>query len=158
MLVEGAFPETLVAQGYLVTDETSSIRKKRKFVILPEGDPVPPEGENATTQFKRVALHGEISEVEAYLETGRSHQIRATLQSLGFPVVGDKLYGVEPAMFLRFCTDALTEEDRLRLRMDRQALHAARLRLRHPRTHQPVEFAAPLPADMAECIARWRTH
>lgn len=153
-LVEGAFPESLEARGYLALDEASVIRKKRKFVAADEGGPVPPGGETSVTRFRRVALGAALSEVESHPETGRSHQIRATLQSLGFPVVGDKMYGVDPGMFLRFCTDALTAEDRLRLRMDRQALHAARLCLRHPRTHKPVEFAAPLPADMAGCMAR----
>lgn len=153
-LVEGAFPETLSAQGCLVADDVSPAGKRRKFVSLLDGAPVPPGGETAITQFRLIALHGAVSEVEATPETGRRHQIRATLQSLGFPVVGDKLYGPDPAFFLRFCTDALTAEDRARLRMDRQALHSSRLRFRHPRTHEPVEFCATLPADMADCMSR----
>jgi len=95
-----------------------------------------------------------VSEVEAVLHTGRLHQIRATLHSLGFPVVGDKLYGPDPMMFVRFCTDALTVEDRRRLRMDRQALHALELEFRHPATGQLMQFEAPLPPDMAAVLGR----
>jgi len=99
---------------------------------------------------------GPISLIEVTPTTGRLHQIRATLQALGFPIVGDKLYGHDPALFIRFCKDQLTAADHAVLRMERQALHATMLRLQHPLTHRRLELEAPLPADMAALLAELR--
>ncbi len=88
--------------------------------------------------------------VRCGLETGRQHQIRLHLASLGAPVVGDKLYGPDETAFARGADGALTEIDLLRLEMPRHALHAARLSLPHPMTGAPLDLEAPLPADMAE--------
>jgi 23S rRNA pseudouridine955/2504/2580 synthase/23S rRNA pseudouridine1911/1915/1917 synthase len=111
-------------------------------------------GENFSKPWKSA---GPVSLLEARPLTGRLHQLRATLHALGFPVVGDKLYGHDPAFFTRFCQDQLTDDDRARLRLDRQALHAASLRLRHPRTRRTLELEAPLPADMAALLAALRS-
>ena len=114
--------------------------------------PPTPDAQWAVTAFRREAVHGPISHVTAWPHTGRLHQIRVTLQSLGFPLVGDKLYGKDPGCFLRFCRDELTSEDRARLRLPRQALHAAGLRFHHPRTGQEMAFDLPLPDDMQAVI------
>ncbi len=87
--------------------------------------------------------------VRCGLETGRQHQIRLHLASLGTPVVGDKLYGADEGAFARAADGRLTEIDRIALEMDRHALHAARLRLPHPITGRALVVEAPLPADMA---------
>jgi 23S rRNA pseudouridine1911/1915/1917 synthase len=81
--------------------------------------------------------------------TGRQHQIRAHLHHAGLPLVGDKIYGPDELIFDRFTRKALTEADRAVLRLDRQALHAWRLALPHPRTGEPAAFEAPLPPDLA---------
>ena len=62
--------------------------------------------------------------------TGRTHQIRATIRGVGLEVVGDKLYGPDRTIYARLCEGRMTEADRAVLRLDRQALHAWRLRFR----------------------------
>ncbi len=155
VLVEGVFPESVTAQGWLVPDDAGPVRKRRRFVAGKLDDADPPGGEWSVTHLRLAAIHGPISEISVTLETGRLHQIRATLLGLGFPVVGDKLYGVDPGIFLRFCTDAMTEDDHRRLRLPHQALHAERLVFRHPSTREPLDLHAPLPKDMQALITSW---
>jgi 23S rRNA pseudouridine1911/1915/1917 synthase len=71
------------------------------------------------------------------LDTGRTHQIRVHLQSIGYPVAGDPEYGTAGALGLR-----------------RQFLHATRLALRHPFTDAPLEVRSPLPEDLLAALAR----
>ncbi len=167
VLVEGVFPARVEARGLLVPDADSPVRKKLKFVAAAAA----PEGQAsqwAETVFQGLETvppafskpgkpTGPISLVEATPMTGRLHQLRATLQALGYPVVGDKLYGHDPALFIRFCQDQLTDEDRALLRLDRQALHASKLRIQHPRTQQMMDLEAPLPADMAALLSSLRS-
>ena len=134
-------------------------RHKRRLFLPECGGDTDTKGkaggaERAETFFRRMGDHEGISMVEAVPRTGRLHQIRATLHSIGFPVVGDKLYGPDPALFERFCTDMLSEADRHRLRMKRQALHAAHLEFRHPQGGRHLHFEAPLPADMLAIMGR----
>jgi 23S rRNA pseudouridine1911/1915/1917 synthase len=88
--------------------------------------------------------------VKCGLETGRQHQIRLHLASLGAPVVGDKLYGPDDRTFARAADGELTPDDAEMLELPRHALHAARLALSHPITGAPLVIEAPLPRDMAE--------
>lgn len=155
VFVEGVFPERLDAAGWLLPAPDSAIRKKRRFSPAAAGADAPcKEAEWAETVFERARVCDGFSVVTALPRTGRLHQLRATLLSLGFPVVGDKLYGVDETLFLKFCTNGLTADDQARLRMRRQALHADTLRFRHPRFGTPTEVTAPLPPDMAALIGR----
>ncbi len=88
--------------------------------------------------------------VRCELETGRQHQIRVHLASLGAPIVGDKLYGPDETCFARGADGELTEEDLVRLELPRHALHAARLGFQHPMTHEPLVVEAPFPSDLLE--------
>ena len=155
-LVEGVFPATCSATGWIVSDFTGEVLKKRRFMPEEAGaarsNPPEPDAQWAMTEFRLRATQGPISLIEAFPRTGRLHQIRVALQTIGFPLVGDKMYGVDPGVFLRFCRDELTPDDRVRMRMKRQALHAAGLRFRHPRTGSDMVFDLPLPADMQAVI------
>lgn len=86
--------------------------------------------------------------VRCHLETGRQHQIRIHLASLGLPIVGEKLYGGDEGLFTRGADGELTDEDRSALELPRHALHAAELELDHPMTGARLYIAAPLPADL----------
>ncbi len=153
-LVEAStFPATLESVGWLTADAAAAVRKKRRFV--PGGSPdVAPEpgAEWAETRFSLLEQRGGVARIEAVPHTGRLHQIRAALLALGFPVVGDKLYGVDETIFIRFCEGRLSDADRAALRMDRQALHAAGLSFRHPKFGRPVSYDLDLPADMRQVL------
>jgi RluA family pseudouridine synthase len=148
VLVEGTFPATLDGHGLIFSDPSSLIRKKQRFSPMETVTAFPANAREVTTIFRRLRCSQQISQVEAAPITGRHHQIRATLHSLGYPVVGDKLYGLDEQIFLRYCKGQLSQADRDTLRMARQALHAASLVFIHPHTGREIQLTAPLPADM----------
>jgi len=139
VLVEGNFPSEYYASGFLYRDPNSRVNKKMAFSRNAAEGGFPVE-----TRFRTVRSEGGLSLVEATLGTGRTHQIRATLCSLGYPVVGDKLYGVDETLFLRFISHALTLEDWRRLRLPNQALHASCLEFDQYRFLSPVPEEWPL--------------
>jgi 23S rRNA pseudouridine1911/1915/1917 synthase len=100
-------------------------------------------GRRCTADGARVALLG------CQPRTGRQHQIRAHLHHAGLPLVGDKIYGADELIFDRFTRKEMTDADRAVLRLDRQALHAWKLALPHPRSGERVSFEAPLAPDLA---------
>ena len=154
-VVEGHFPsEPVIADGYLIPDTDSPVRKKRQFISSDVEAPIPAQAQPCRTRFRILQHQGPLSLIEARPETGRLHQIRATLCSMGYPVVGDKIYGVDDTLFLRFMEDLLTPEDRVGLRMDRQALHASELGFRHPRTGMMLFFGVPCPAEIDSIFRR----
>ncbi|MGL4369886.1 MAG: RluA family pseudouridine synthase [Spirochaetota bacterium] len=146
-LVKGRFPEEPFTVNLpLGPDRNSPVRKKRAAY---EGAP-----ESACTHFicqKRMARY---SLVRALPETGRLHQIRAHLESAGYPILGDKIYGGDPALFLRFIETGMTPGLAEKLILPRCALHASRLTFIHPRTQKELSISAPLPKMFAEFITR----
>ena len=87
-------------------------------------------GERAITHYRRLAYHDGLSLLSLHLETGRTHQIRVHMKSIGHPLIGDFLYNPDFT------------------KINRQALHSYRLRFTHPVTKKPLVFTAPLPEDM----------
>ncbi len=159
-LVFGDFSDNITAEGYLYSDTSIShdsrerVRKKRFFR---ETEPKTEEFETSKTIFRKIRsfeyqtapnLTDEISLIEADLFTGRMHQIRATLCSLGYPLLGDKLYGPDESIFLRFIQDQMTNQDRELLILPRQALHATELVFTHPHSKKEIKLTAKLPDDM----------
>ena len=111
----------------------------------PEDD-LDPTAETAVTELLEEShVPPDMTLVRAVLGTGRQHQVRATLHSLGFPLVGDKLYGPDERLFLKIKSQTLTDADRALLRFGRQALHAAVLEFRHPFTGELLHFESPFP-------------
>ncbi len=119
---------------------------------------VDPAGRPARTRFEVVQRFTRGTEPFALLrcvpETGRQHQIRVHLQSAGFPLVGDKMYGPDPGYFDRFSRHCLEPEAWERLRLQRHALHAAQLSLPHPLSGETAVFTAPLPEDLSTFLPR----
>jgi 23S rRNA pseudouridine1911/1915/1917 synthase len=91
-------------------------------------------GREARTQYTVVKYIGDYTLLEVKPETGRTHQIRVHLSAIGFPVVGDKVYGVKSPY------------------LSRQFLHASRLGFRLPSTGEYVEFTSDLPPDLAQAL------
>jgi 23S rRNA pseudouridine955/2504/2580 synthase/23S rRNA pseudouridine1911/1915/1917 synthase len=146
-----SFPEFLDARGWIFAAGTGVVRKKRSFAFerpSTTGELPTNSLQSAHTRFYRIAERTGMALVRARLYTGRMHQIRATLHSLGYPVVGDRMYGVDEQMYLRMIEDRETPADRERLRINRTALHACELILRHPRSGERLHLRSELPADM----------
>ncbi|MEM9084229.1 MAG: pseudouridine synthase, partial [Planctomycetota bacterium] len=91
--------------------------------------------------------------VELELKTGRTHQIRLHLSHLGYPIVGDDMYGGPLLNLNHLDPRAKTEHV-----MYRQALHAATLGLEHPIRQEGMVFTAPFPEDLCQLVELLRTH
>jgi 23S rRNA pseudouridine1911/1915/1917 synthase len=95
--------------------------------------------------------HGRFTLLEVRIETGRTHQIRVHMQSLGHPIVGDTLYGA-PHDIPRIARSSTDEN----ITLHRNFLHAAELDFTHPRTGKPHEFRVPLPAELTNMLDELR--
>jgi 23S rRNA pseudouridine1911/1915/1917 synthase len=102
---------------------------RTKMAVVERGKP-------AVTHFRVLEHLPRHTLVECRLETGRTHQIRVHMQSIGHPLVGDPVYGARGR----------------RESFHRQALHATRLALVHPVSRQPMEWSARMPADMEDLL------
>ena len=107
------------------------------------------DGRPSVTHYRLMKRFRAHTLLHVQLESGRTHQIRVHLAHIGYPVVGDPVYGGR-RRFPAAASPALIAELEA---FTRQALHAARLKLAHPITGKEVEWEAPLPADMAHLVA-----
>ena len=98
-----------------------------------------------TVQRKLDTAYGKFSLLEVRIDTGRTHQIRVHLSSLGHPVVGDTLYGARRE---------LESKDASRISLPRNFLHAAALQFQHPRTAELLSFSAPLPEELESFLQK----
>lgn len=108
-------------------------RHRTKMAVVPSGRP-------AVTRYRVVESFQRYSLLEVALVTGRTHQIRVHVAHLGHPVAGDRVYG----------------RGRDDLSIERQALHAWRLRLQHPASGEGMAFEAPPPPDFTSAVAQAR--
>ncbi len=107
------------------------------------------DGRPAVTHYRVLKRFRAHTLVEAQLETGRTHQIRVHLAHIGYPLLGDPVYGGRRRLPPGAGPELLAALHRFR----RQALHAASLELQHPVTGRPMRWEAPWPADLTELIA-----
>ncbi|OZB96355.1 RluA family pseudouridine synthase [Paenibacillus sp. XY044] len=165
----------------------------KRYLALVHGVPLPEEGEvdgpidrdpeephrrivtsdgyPSLTRYKVVEAYGSSSLVQLKLETGRTHQIRVHMTSIGCPLIGDKLYRHPVYRMLpqgeewtpkSDLPQELTPSERAVVLLDhsisRQALHAWELSFQHPVTLERMTFQAPLPPDMTRLIAEAKQH
>ncbi|MDE6436688.1 MAG: RluA family pseudouridine synthase, partial [Muribaculaceae bacterium] len=143
------------AAGTVATNIGRSPKDRLQMTTFPLDGP---EGKRAVTHYETIEPLGHLSVVKCVLETGRTHQIRVHMKSLGHPLFNDARYGGDVILrgvrsgsyqaFVNNCFELCP----------RQALHARTLGFRHPRTGQDMFFTAPIPADMEALMERWRTY
>ena len=109
----------------------------RKKIAIVEGG----RGKRAVTHWRRIQALRDAALVECRLETGRTHQVRVHMASIGHPLVGDPVYGRSGKTHGKILKE---------LQFHRQALHAAELSFTHPVTKRRLSFASAMPPDMQE--------
>ncbi|MCL4409487.1 23S rRNA pseudouridine(1911/1915/1917) synthase RluD [Aliidiomarina haloalkalitolerans] len=114
---------------------------------------VNPNGKPALTHYRVAERFRAHTRLRLRLESGRTHQIRVHMAHLGYPLVGDPQYGGRP----RPPKQASEQFMQIIRGFNRQALHAIRLALVHPRTGEMMEWTAPIPEDMQQLIAVLRS-
>ena len=119
----------------------SSANRKKIAIVKAKGQGG--RGKRAVTHWKRLDVLRDAALVEARLETGRTHQVRVHLASIGHPLVGDPVYGRSGKTHSKLLKE---------LNFNRQALHAAELGFIHPVTKRRLSFSSPMPADMQELM------
>jgi 23S rRNA pseudouridine1911/1915/1917 synthase len=132
-VVHGVAPRDGRVEAPLARDP----RTRTKMAVVRGGKP-------AVTHFQVIERFARHSLIGCRLETGRTHQIRVHMQSIGFPLVGDKVYGPKRGEAKLAASAAAA--------FPRQALHARRLALTHPRTGRSLAWEAPVPADLRTLI------
>jgi len=141
-VLEDELTESMAVDQWLGPDPTANVTVKQRVV-----DPGSEGGQEAHTIFHPLAARAGFTLVGVELLTGRKHQIRAHAEWLGRRVVGDKLYGPDPTLYLEFAMHGWTTRHSALLPLTRQALHCAAIDLR-PAGLEHV-FTAPWPADLA---------
>ncbi len=123
--------------------------------MTPDGErrvKVDPEGKASHTEFHKKTVFTQFSLIEAILHTGRTHQIRAHLTHLKYPIVGDDKYG-DFELNKRIEKGLVTPEKTL-TPLKRMFLHAYQMTIEHPVTKREITFTAPLPQELKQFLAQ----
>ncbi|MEO6305665.1 MAG: RluA family pseudouridine synthase [Bacteroidia bacterium] len=141
--------------GTIVGNVGRDPRDRKKMYVFPPGSE---EGKHAVTHYKVIERFGYVTFIECKLETGRTHQIRVHMKSIGHPLFNDNEYGGDIILkglntakykqFIQNCFELLP----------RQALHAKTLGITHPITGEKLFFDSEIPADMQAVLDKWRKY
>jgi 23S rRNA pseudouridine1911/1915/1917 synthase len=155
-LVQGAVER---ARGTINTNVGRDPQRRTRMTTKPLGD-----ARAAVSHYevvRRLANRfGKFTLVRVRIETGRTHQIRVHMASIGHPVVGDTLYGGSGHLTDQVASQAATSKAARRkaepekLKLGRNFLHAAQLEFPHPRTGKLLQLEAPLPVELEEFLTR----
>ncbi|MGN6058808.1 MAG: RluA family pseudouridine synthase [Sphingomicrobium sp.] len=124
------------SEGKIDAPLARSATNRKKIAVI-EGA----RGKRAVTHWKRRNVLRDAALVECRLETGRTHQVRVHMASIGHPLIGDPVYGPAGKTHGKLLKE---------LQFHRQALHAAELGFTHPVTKHKLSFSSPMPPDMQE--------
>ena len=114
------------------------------------------QGKEAITHYEVIERFGYTTLLRCQLETGRTHQIRAHLKSIGHTLFSDARYGGDHILKGTTFTKYKQFVDNCFKLLPRQALHAQTLGFEHPVTGKPMSFEAPLPNDILTALEKWR--
>ena len=142
-LVWGSCDDDGVIEGYIVRNE-----KNRKSFILSKSD----RGRHSKTKYKLIEKLGPISYLELKPHTGRTHQIRVHMKSIGHPILSDDTYSGGSKMIKSFHVKYTKLLKNVLKCMDRVALHAETIEFIHPLTNKKVMFKADCPDDFNEAL------
>ncbi len=134
------FPKNGTIESHLVEDRGDGLRGSWELHMGRKRPRLPPQGQRAMTHIWVLERFTHASLIECRLETGRTHQIRIHLSESGHPLIGERVY-------IRSFRGAQIESPRM-------MLHAAELGFRHPKTEEPVQFAAHPPIDFRDAVER----
>lgn len=140
-------------KGTIVGNIARNPKDRLQMAVFPPDSEI---GKHAVTHYEVIENLGYVSVVKCVLETGRTHQIRVHMQSIGHPLFNDARYGGD--MILRGTTAAKYRQfvSNSFATCPRQALHARTLGFVHPHTGEEMFFTCPVPPDMTALIERWR--
>jgi 23S rRNA pseudouridine1911/1915/1917 synthase len=136
--VVGGHP--IPADGTITGSLARSSANRQKMAIVSEG-----RGKHAVTHYRTVTPLTDAAKIECRLETGRTHQIRVHMASIGHPLLGDQAYGRTRTPHRTVLSE---------LGFARQALHAVTLGFLHPVTQEKLSFHSELPRDIVDLIGR----
>lgn len=140
-------------EGTVTGDIARHAKDRMQMAVVPDG-----EGKHAVTHYKVLERFGYVTLVSCKLETGRTHQIRVHMKSIGHTLFNDERYGGN--LILKGTTFTKYKQfiDNCFKVLPRQALHAKTLGFVHPTTKEFMSFNTELPEDMRECIAKWKAY
>ncbi len=150
-LVWGNFEET---EGTIHVNVGRHQRFRKLFTTYPDAD----HGKDAITHYSVLENYNYVTLIECRLETGRTHQIRVHMQSIGHPLFNDDTYGGDRIVKGTVYTKYKQFVDNCFKVCQRQALHAKELGFIHPTTGEKMFFSSELPEDVHEVIEKWRKY
>ncbi|MBE8721072.1 RluA family pseudouridine synthase [Sphingobacterium pedocola] len=149
-LVWGDIAEDGTVSGYI----GRNLKDRRVMDMYKE----PEQGKWSVTHYKVLERLGYVTLIECQLETGRTHQIRMHMKSIGHPLFSDGAYGGDRIMkgtvfnkYKQFVDNCFTI-------MPRQALHARELGFEHPKSKKMINFEVPIPEDFRLVLEKWRNY
>jgi 23S rRNA pseudouridine1911/1915/1917 synthase len=141
-------------RGTIIAHVGRHQRYRKLFEAYPEGD----FGKEAITHYEVLERFGYVTLVKCVLETGRTHQIRVHMKSIGHPLFNDETYGGDKILKGTIFNKYKQFVDNCFALCPRQALHAKTLGFAHPATREDMLFVSELPEDMEQVIDKWRTY